>query len=314
MKTETQLAGKRETPVSERRIPFRARAWRPARAQHALPAPGVRRALSYQRPWPRACAAWHRRIECKAVFLSVHTVFPFCFYLRRLDGPRPSDGSSVCTRVVSATPVVRVRLGDDSSGSARVLSMTTEVREGLLASAAGLLISTRTTALPGEERVTLWGSWGALTGFGLVWFGKSPLKATFGPRLVCGDSTFDRGARRRVRLRVDVLVGAGVVGVLPLGVGGVGGVGVGGGFGGVAQRPRRRGGRLGSLDLSQNRNTVPNTGVFVRARGGTVAEQQSCSTAVSEQKYCFKMVCKQMYCLNNAFRTENTRFKRKKQA
>ena len=127
MKTETQLAGKRETPVSERRIPFRARAWRPARAQHALPAPGVRRALSYQRPWPRACAAWHRRIECKAVFLSVHTVFPFCFYLRvRLDGPRPGDGSSVCTRVLSATPVVRVRLGDDSSGSARVLSMTTE--------------------------------------------------------------------------------------------------------------------------------------------------------------------------------------------
>ena len=155
------------TPVSERRIPFRARAWRPARAQHALPAPGVRRALSYQRPWPRACAAWHRRIECKAVFLSVHTVFPFCFYLRvRLDGPRPGDGSSFCTRVLSATPVVRVRLGDDSSGSARVLSMTTEVREGLLPSAAGLLISTRTTepGLPGELRVTLRSSWGALTG------------------------------------------------------------------------------------------------------------------------------------------------------
>ena len=142
MKTETQLAGKRETPVSERRIPFRARAWRPARAQHALPAPGVRRALSYQRPWPRACAAWHRRIECKAVFLSVHTVFPFGSYLRRLFGPRPSDGSSVCTRVVSTTPVVRV---------------------DLLASGAGFGEPT-SAGFAGELRVTLRSSWGALTG------------------------------------------------------------------------------------------------------------------------------------------------------
>ena len=265
MKTETQLAGKRETPVSERRIPFRARAWRPARAQHALPAPGVRRALSYQRPWLRACAAWHRRIECKAVFLSVHTVFPFGSYLRRLFGPRPSDVSSVCTRVVSTTLVVRV---------------------DLLASGAGFGEPT-TAGFPGEERRILLGSSGSLTG-------------------VLGAA--------RLHLCVGVLVRAAAVGVLALGVGGVGGVGGGFGFGGVAQRPCRRGGRHGSLDLSQNRNTVPNTGVFVRARGGTVAEQQSCSTAVSEQKYCFKMVCKQMYCLNNAFRTENTRFKRKKQA
>ena len=142
MKTETQLAGKRETPVSERRIPFRARAWRPARAQHALPAPGVRRALSYQRPWPRACAAWHRRIECKAVFLSVHTVFPFGSYLRRLFGPRPSDGSSVCTRVVSTTLVVRV---------------------DLLASGAGFGEPT-SASFAGELRVILRSSWGSLTG------------------------------------------------------------------------------------------------------------------------------------------------------
>ena len=143
MKTETQLAGKRGNPVAERRIPFRARAWRPARAPHALPAPGVRRALSYQRPWPRACAAWHRRIECKAVFLSVHTVFPFCFYpRRRLDRSRPGDCSSACTRVLSTVPALRA---------------------GFLASAAGFGELT-TAGFPGEERRILLGSSGSLTG------------------------------------------------------------------------------------------------------------------------------------------------------